>query len=145
MKLFIGSSGSGLGRTPVVGILSTTTTGTASAAGGIMNQSSLLAANQSSGHMTSSVDAAAGPGRNSVNPLQQQQAVGSGHAKKPAGPRNLSVTFDPSQEPPVEWRAKFGLLSKRKMSLPHSVKMNTRGTRSADAAGPLMKSKPLKV
>ena len=111
-----------------------------------MNQSSLLTANQSSGHMTSSVDAAAGPGRYSVNPLQQeQQAVGSGHAKKPAGPRNLSVTFDPSQEPPVEWRAKFGLLSKRKMSLPHSVRMNTRGTRSADAAGPLMKSKPLKV
>lgn len=129
-----GSSETGLGRTPLVGIMSvTTTTGTTS--GALQHQSSVLVANQSSAHVTSAV----------VRGNEQQLQVSSGLVKK-SGPRNLSVSFETSREPPVEWRAKFGLLSKRKMSLPNSVRMNARGS-SVDSGHckPLVKPKSLKV
>ena len=119
----------------MVGILSmTTTTGTAS--GGPQLQSQALVANQSYGHVTSAV----------AKGDEQKQQVGSGHIKK-SGLRNLSVTFETSNEPPVEWRTKYGLLTKRKLSLPNSVRMNSRGssTESGHHRPGLLKPKSLKV
>ena len=111
----------------------TTTTGTTS--GPLQHQSSVLVANPSSAHVTSAV----------VRGNEQQLQVSSGLVKK-SGPRNLSVSFETSREPPVAWRAKFGLLSKRKMSLPNSIRMNARGS-SADSGHyrAMVKPKSLKV
>ena len=136
-----GTAEYGLGRTPVVGIMSTTTTGTAS--GGLHYHSSAVIANQSSAHVTSTVNAA------TKGDQQQHQAMSSGQIKRSAGPRNLSVSFEASHEPTMEWRAKFGLLSKRKMSLPHTVPgVNVRVSRSADpgcSTSVPLRRKPLKV
>ena len=125
----------------MVSILSTTTTGTVS--GGLHHYSSAVIDNHSSAHLTSTVNAAA------KSDHQHHQMTSSGHIKKSAGPRNLSVSFEAAHEPSVEWRAKFGLLSKRKTSLPHSVSgVNTRVSRSAEpsrSASVHLKQKPLKV
>lgn len=111
------------------------TTTTATTSGALQHQSSVLIANQSSAQVTSAV----------VRGDEQQLQGNSGLVKK-SGPRNLSVSFETSQEPPVEWRAKFGLLSKRKMSLPNSVRTNAR-TSSVDSSHckELVKPKSLQV
>ena len=107
----------GLGRTPAVGILSyvTTTTGTATASGGLQHLSSVHFRSQS-----------AGPAPPTGNLSATTKATLEQHQKR-GGPRNVSfgATHDEPHTYSDESRARFALLSRRKMSLPNAIRMNT--------------------
>ena len=129
----------GLGRTPAVGILSYVTTTTGTASGGLQHQSSVhFSGNQSVGP-TAAISTLSATARTSG---EQQQK--NSEAKK-AGPRNVSfgTAHEESCAYSAESRAKFALLSKRKMSLPNAVRMNTPD--SADSSRRLSRLKSLKI
>ena len=106
-----------------MGILSyvtTTTTGTATASGGLQHQSSLHFPSQSGGPVppTGTLSATA-----KITADQHQKSVEPKKASA-GGPRNVSFGSEPHTYSD-ESRARFALLSKRKMSLPNTVRMNT--------------------
>lgn len=142
-KFCTGPAEGGLGCTPAVGILSyvtTTTTGTATASGGLQHQSSLHFPSQSAG---------LAPPTGTLSPMAKitvDQHQKSLEAKK-AGPRNVSfgTAHDEPHTYSDESRARFALLSKRKMSLPNAVRMNTPDSMDSSHRGVSSRLKSLKI
>lgn len=119
LNVCAGPAEGGLGHTPALGILSyvtTTTTGTATASGGLQHQSSVHFPSQS-----------AGPAPPTGNFSATAKTTVEQHHKSRGGPRNVSfgATHDEPHTYSDESRARFALLSRRKMSLPNAVRMNT--------------------
>ena len=124
MYTYTGGAEGGLGRTAAAGVLSYVTTTTGTASGGLQHQSSLHFPSQSANVAPTTATRSA------------TAKIPADHHQKSLEAKKRNVSFGEAYSD--ESRARFALLSKRKMSLPNAVRMNTPD--SADLASSKLKS-----